>query len=186
QQLIGVVEVLEKLGEEGIAVSNDGSLNAFENCGIDAFRIVRSLQQVGRNATDDHGSADVFRSVLADETGDFASTHGETDEGEFMQFQVGDNLVQIFGEGVVVVPGGGLAGIAEAAAVISDDAMAGREEHGKLLFPRGAAERISMNENYGIAGAVVLVIEFDVGRVFFSDIDVRHELLLSKVDRVAV
>src|SRR5215467_3599785 len=32
QQLIGVVEVLEKLGEEGIAVSNDGSLNAFKNC----------------------------------------------------------------------------------------------------------------------------------------------------------
>src|SRR5215467_4919849 len=42
QQLIGIVEVLEKLRKKGIAVSNDGFLNALENRGIDAFGVVRS------------------------------------------------------------------------------------------------------------------------------------------------
>jgi hypothetical protein len=39
----------------------------------------------------------------------------------------------------------------------------GGEEDGNLFLPGGAAERISVDENDGIAGAVVLIIKVDVG-----------------------
>jgi glutamate synthase domain-containing protein 3 len=71
--------------------------------------------------------------------------------------------VEVLGEGVVVVAGSWLAGVAETAAVISNDALAGGEEDGNLFLPGGAAERISVDENDGIAGAVVLIIKVDVG-----------------------
>lgn len=48
---------------------------------------------------------------------------------------MGDERAQVFGEGVVIVAGCGLAGFAEAAAVIGDDAMACIEKRGHLLFP---------------------------------------------------
>ena len=50
QQAIGVVEILEKLGEERVTVRGDGLLDTLEDAAIDAFRILRRLQEEGRNA----------------------------------------------------------------------------------------------------------------------------------------
>src|SRR5262249_32054762 len=51
---------------------------------------------------------------------------------------------------------------------------------GDLFFPRGAVEGIAMDEDHGIAGAVIFVIETDIGRVFLAGSDVGHENFLSK------
>jgi len=90
-----------------------------------------------------------------------------------------DELVQILGEAVVIVAGSGLAGFSKPATVISDYTVSGSEQRGNLLLPGGAVQRVSMDENHWISAAVILVIQFDVGRILFSDIDVRHGKLLS-------
>jgi hypothetical protein len=55
--------------------------------------------------------------------------------------------MQIFGERVVVVAGGRLAGLAEPSAVIGDDAVACAQKDWRLFLPGGAAQRISMNKD---------------------------------------
>src|SRR5579872_6079117 len=55
QELIGVVEVLEELGEEGEAVGGDGLLDAFEDGVVHALRVVGGFQQVRRNSGNDYG-----------------------------------------------------------------------------------------------------------------------------------
>jgi hypothetical protein len=49
------------------------------------------------------------------------------------QVQVLEQVAQVGGEGVVVVAGGGLAGLAEAAAVVGDDPVPGLEQRGDCL-----------------------------------------------------
>ena len=87
---------------------------------------------------------------------------------------MGDEFVQILGEGVVVIAGGGLAGFAESAAIVGDDAMAGLKQGRNLLFPGRAAQRISVNQDDRLAGAVIFVIEMDGRGIFFSNFDVGH------------
>ena len=76
---------------------------------------------------------------------------------------------------VVVVAGSRLAGLSESAPVIGDDAVARFQKHGNLSFPRGAAEGVSVDQDHGLAGAVVFVIEMDGSRIFFTDINVGHD-----------
>jgi hypothetical protein len=63
-----------------------------------------------------------------------------------------------------------LAGSAEAAAIVGDDAMTRGEQRCHLLFPRGAAQRPAMDEHHRRSRAVVLVVEFDGAGVFLSDL----------------
>lgn len=74
EQNVGVVEILEKFGEEGVAVGRDGSLNAFEDGLVDAVGVVGSLEQIGRNAANDDGPVDALGAVLADVASDFAAS----------------------------------------------------------------------------------------------------------------
>jgi hypothetical protein len=73
----------------------------------------------------------------------------------------------------------GLAGFAEPSAVVGDDPMARLQKDRKLLLPRSAAQRISVDQNHGVTGAVIFVIELDVTRVFFPDCNDGMTALLS-------
>src|SRR4029077_6937695 len=82
--------------------------------------------------------------------------------------------LQVRGERVVVVAGRWPARVAEAAAVVGDDTMAGVEQHGELFVPGTAAQRVAVNQDDRLSRPVVLVMQLDVARVLLSDLDVRH------------
>jgi hypothetical protein len=63
--------------------------------------------------------------------------------------------VEIVGEGVVVVAGGGLAGAAEAAPVVGDDPVPDIQQRAFLLLPGVAVERVAVDGDDRPAGAVV-------------------------------
>jgi hypothetical protein len=84
--------------------------------------------------------------------------------------------VQVGGEGVVVIPGGGLAGGAEPAPVVGDHPVAGRQQRRDLPVPGPAAERVAVDQHHRPAGAVVLVVDLDVAGVLPADGDLGHEL----------
>ena len=83
--------------------------------------------------------------------------------------------VQIGGEGVVVVADGRLAGLPEAATVVGDHAVAGGEQHPGLTLPGVAVQRVAVDQHDRLPGAVVLVVDLDVGAVLGSDGDARHD-----------
>src|SRR5262245_34207779 len=87
--------------------------------------------------------------------------------------------MEVRGECVVVVAERGLARIAEAAAVVRDDAVAALEKRRKLFLPGASRERPAVNQDHRLPRAVVLVIEVDRARVFLSDRHVGHAALLS-------
>src|ERR1700733_1072292 len=80
QQQIGVVEVLEELGEKGIAVRRYRLLNAFEHAEVYPFLVVRRFEEKGRDRRDKDGMAYVLRSMLADVTRHFAAAHREPNQ----------------------------------------------------------------------------------------------------------
>lgn len=80
--------------------------------------------------------------------------------------------MKIFGESVVVVPSCWLAGFTEPSPVVRDNAMPGIQKYRNLLLPRGSAQRISVDKDNRITRAMIFVIQFDVGGVFFRDINV--------------
>ena len=82
--------------------------------------------------------------------------------------------MQVLGEGVIVVAGGGLAGLAKSSAIIGDDTMTRSQKRRALLLPGSAAQRISVDKDNRLTRAVVLVVEIDVAGVFLPDSDVWH------------
>src|SRR5216684_6658817 len=79
QEDVRVVEILEKLGEERVAICDDGFLDAIEDSAIHALGIVRLLEQERRNRREEHRFAYPLRSVFAQVARHFTSTHRETD-----------------------------------------------------------------------------------------------------------
>src|SRR5262245_6532213 len=88
-------------------------------------------------------------------------------ERDFLEVELFQQLIQIRGEGVVVVPDTRLARSAEAAAVVRDDSVPGCEERRRLLFPRRSAQWPPVNQNDRRAGPMVLVIKLDGCGVLF-------------------
>src|SRR5215472_19317544 len=91
-------EILEKLGEESIAVRSHGFLDSLEDTAIHALGVVTCFQQIGWNASDDHRLAHSLRSVLADVARHFAATHRKADQREVAQLEVCNELVQVLCE----------------------------------------------------------------------------------------
>ena len=83
-------------------------------------------------------------------------------------------LVEILGEGVVVVTCYWLAGLAKPSAVVGDDTVTRSEKHWDLLLPGSTAQRISMDQDYGITRAMIFIVEFDLAGIFLTDINVWH------------
>ena len=78
------------------------------------------------------------------------------------QVQVFHQDAEVGGEGVVVIPGDRLAGLAEPAPVVGDDPVAGLEQGRDLLVPGAAAERVAVDQHHRLADAMILVIDLDV------------------------
>src|SRR6185436_19754236 len=77
-------------------------------------------------------------------------------------------------EGVVVVADARLARTSEAAAIVGDHAVTGRQQRGGLFFPRRSAQRPSVDEHDRRPGTVIFVIELDGGGVLLTDRDGAH------------
>src|SRR5207245_10611166 len=101
----------------------------------------------------------------------------ETDKCEITQVELRYDLVQVFGESVVVVADRWLAGLAEPSAVVGDDTVTRRQQDRGLLLPGTAAQRIPVDQDYRLTGTVILIVEIDVARIFLTDINVWHREL---------
>src|SRR5205823_3149870 len=81
---------------------------------------------------------------------------------------------QVGGEGVVVETGGRPARLAEAASVVADHSVAGREQLRLLALPRVRVQGVAVDQDDRLPAPVVLVVDLDVGVVLGTDLDVRH------------
>ena len=175
RQFVGVEEVLEEFFEPEVAVFFDRRLDPVEDFARDAFLVVVGLQQEGRDDAEHRHLADPVRAVVAEVAGDLAGAHREAAEDDVLaEREVVEQRLEVGGEGVVVVTGGRLARLAEAAPVVGDDPLAGGEQLRLLFLPGVAFERVAVDEDDRLAGPVVLVVKVDVGAVLFPDGDERH------------
>src|ERR1022692_4101723 len=82
QEDIRVVEILEKLVEERVTISDNGFLDAIEDSAVHALRVVRRLEQERRNGPDEYRLANTLRPVFPQVACHFTSAHRETDQRE--------------------------------------------------------------------------------------------------------
>src|SRR5436305_6820721 len=80
-----------------------------------------------------------------------------------------------------VVAIAGLSRASMAAAIVRDDAIAVLEKEQHLRIPVVGRERPAVAEDDGLSAAPVLVVDLDVGSIFFSDCDVGHNGFLDLV-----
>jgi hypothetical protein len=173
---IGVVEVLEELGEERITVGCYRLLNPCKNGARHTLWVIVRPQEVGRYTRDDHGFAHTPGTVFPQIACDLASSHGEAHQAEVAQLELGEQCVKVLCEGVVVVAGGRLARLAEASSVVGDDPETGTQEGRYLLLPGRTAQGVSVDQNNRGARAVILIVELEVARVLLSDCNVWHRV----------
>src|SRR5207244_13088211 len=69
---------------------------------------------------------------------------------------------------------GGLAGLTEAAPVVSDDPVPGLQQYAFLLLPGVPVQRVAVDQHHRLPGAVVLVVDPDGLRVLLPDGDLSH------------
>ena len=112
--------------------------------------------------------------VSSEIAGDLTRPHREAGDNDIAKIELVHEGLQVPGEGVVVVPDGRLARLAEATTVVGDDAMTRFQQDGDLLFPRGPAQWVAVDEHHWLPHAVVFVVQIDWGRVLFTDSQVRH------------
>src|SRR5262245_1999424 len=84
------------------------------------------------------------------------------------------DLVQVLREGVIVIARCWLAGPAEPPAIVRDDPIPCIQQGRHLLFPRSTAQRIAVDKNDGVTGAMIFIVDLDVTRVFFADRNIWH------------
>src|SRR5580693_3177712 len=82
QQRVCVVEILEKVGEEGVTVRSDTFLDSLKHTTVYTFLVVWRFEEKGRDRGDKDGMAHVLRSVLAHVTRHFAAAHRKTHQGK--------------------------------------------------------------------------------------------------------
>ena len=73
--------------------------------------------------------------------------------------------------------------MAEAAAVIADAAEAAFDQHPLLPLPRVPVERVPVDQDDRLAGAVVVVVDLDVGTVLGPNLDEWHGAPSGVIDR---
>jgi hypothetical protein len=136
--------------------------------------VVAGLQQVRRDRGDEHALGHPRRAVAAQVAGDLPGAHRVPDKYGVAQVEVFEQGIEVGGEGVVVIPGCRLTGLAEPPPVVGDDPVPGVKQDLDLLVPGAAAERVTVDQHDGLAGAVVLVVDLDVGVVLLADADCGH------------
>src|SRR3954470_23728252 len=120
--------------------------------------------------------------VSAEIPRDLAGSHREAGEHDVLvQGEMVEQRFQVAREGVVVEAGARLARLPEAAPVIADAAILRGEQRPLLAFPRVAVEWIAVDQDDRYAGAMVVVVDVDVGAVLAADLDEWHCRFLSLV-----
>jgi hypothetical protein len=157
-----------------VPVPFDGGQHAVEDRQLDAVRRGRRLQQKRLHRGEERRLGHPARAVRAQIAGHLAGAHAEPDQHHIGQFQRQHQAVEVGGEGVVVVPRRRSGRPAEAAAVVGDYPVAGGQQARQLLLPGSAVERVAVDQYDRPAGAVILVVELDVGGVLLADPDERH------------
>lgn len=84
-----------------------------------------------------HGLAQALGAISADVSRDFAGPHREADQRDVREIQRTQHDVEVGREDVVVIPHRRLGGPPKTPAIISNDAVAGREQGCRLLLPGG-------------------------------------------------
>src|SRR5471030_1931105 len=174
-QDVDVVEVREKFGEEGRAVRRDGFLDPVENTAVQTAGVVGCLEQEWRNRSDEDCLFHAIGSVGTQITRHLAASHRKTYQCRIAKIELGHELVQVAREGVVIVTRHRLAGVAEASAIVRDDAATSLQQDRHLLLPGTAAERPAVDQDDRLTGTVVFVVEIDVAGVFRTDLNVWHK-----------
>jgi hypothetical protein len=95
-----------------------------------ALRVVGRLEQVRHYTRDDHGFARNLGTVISQVAFDLACSHGDADQNKIALIELGDQLVKVLCERVVVVACGWLAGLAEASSVLGDDPITSLQQDG--------------------------------------------------------
>src|SRR4051794_10877673 len=103
-----------------------------------------------------------------------------TGDHRVTQVELREQLVEVRGEGVVVVADRRLAGVAEAATVVRDDAEPRLEQRRDLLLPRAGAEREAVDQDDRLSRADVLVMDGDGRGVLLADGDVGHVVTVAR------
>src|SRR6266702_2047257 len=153
------------------AVRENSRLDPFERGAVHTLRIVGRLQEKRRDGGHEHGFAYAVGSVLPQITGHLPAAHREADQSDITQVELRHELVQVLGEGVVVVPARRPAGPAEPSAVVCDDPVTCTEKRRDLSLPGCAAQRPAVDQHDGLAGSVILVVDLNRRRVLLTHSD---------------
>ena len=78
-----------------------------------------------------------------------------------MKVELGHQLVQVLGHGVVMVAQRRLARFAESPAVVRDDPITRAEQGGCLLLPGTATQWPTVDKHDRLTRSVVLIVEID-------------------------
>src|SRR5207248_3677078 len=105
---------------------------------------------------------------------DFAAAGRVADMHRTLEVEMCGQRGEVVGVMIHVVATADLGGTSMATPVVGDDAIAALEEEQHLRVPIIGRQRPAMAEHDGLTFAPVLIIDVDVGSVFFSDRDVRH------------
>src|SRR5438128_387810 len=101
--MVRVVEVFVKVCEERVSVCCYGFLYSVEYRLVDAFRIVRRLQEVRWDAADEHRLRNIHGTISSLVACDFAASHTETDKSDILEVELVEQLVKILAERIVIV-----------------------------------------------------------------------------------
>ena len=180
-QLVDVGEVVEEVLEVRVAVPEDRRLDVLEHLPVDALGVVVRPQQERGERREERRLPHAAGAVRPEVPRHLAGPHREPDQDDAPEIQALEQVVQVGGEGVVVVADRGSAGTAEPSAVVGDHAEAPRQQHPFLALPRAPVQRVPVHQHDGFAAAVVLVVDLDRSTVLRPDCDPRHVTLPSEL-----
>ncbi len=159
--LVGAIEHRGEVSQELGTVLQQTAADTVENALVDALGEVRLLPEQRGDGAEQRQLADPCRTVARQVAGDIATAHGEAHQGDVAQIQVLDQLLDVVGEGVVVIAIPRLAGAPEAAPVEGDGAVAVAGQMMHLVVPHVGVQWPAVAEQHGLAAAPVLEIDLD-------------------------
>lgn len=155
------VELFAKGFHESGAVAFDSIDHLIENGLIDAIRVVGGFEQEWRDGRDEHDLRNPRTVMPAHVARDFAAAHRETNERDIVEIETVEHRFEIVGQRVVIVSAPRLRRSTEAAARVSDRPQTALGQGERLTFPHFVTDRPAVDEHDGLAGAPVLIGEFD-------------------------
>jgi hypothetical protein len=177
---VEVEEVADQASQPREAVVENCLLDTVDAALVDPRGVVGGLGKGGGQGFNEHETFEPVGAVDANVAGHFAGPEREPNESRVVEIERGEHSVEVGREGVEVVAAGRTARSAEAAAVVGDDPVTGREQREQLRLPGTAVQRPAVQQDDGWTTAVVFVVDLDRGRVLPADGDGAHGGLLGE------